>query len=856
MNNIRYFFTLFLFFFIPHHIQAQCYSNLEPVTTEYFDTYFKNTNEGFVVGGQGNMIRTMDAGDTWEHVDVPFNRDLYRIKFITDTHGIAWGQGTGFILTTDGGTTWDYLRYNFNTSYNSSPRDIYMDENGDGFIITNGGSPSFYTGQVIKVQNFGEELELLNLHMGTPDDFNSMYFFDATSGYIVGDDGFILSTVDGGETWTKHPQSGENSLLDFEWITFINASEGFIFSDDDYIFKTDDGGETWYEHSSAFNGTTRLRIQFVSDQVAYASLFDDIMKTSDGGLTWSYFANGEYSYFVAEDEGYILSNNGTSSWGGRITKAIAGNMSWEWDRINQIRNDKFLHIDATDDVVIVAGDEGQFFRSEDNGLTWAAYYSYDIIGQSDYNLRDVKFVTDNQVIGMFSGSLIYSNDAGLTWTNIDYNFSWSGAAGLQEDQWFIYDYSRDFIRKTSNAGGNWTNFDLGFYPREFHFLNALEGYASSSSNEIYKTTDGGETWTATSFYSLGGISDIFFFNTSIGYVGCDGGYYYKTVDGGVSWTQTTIGSSNQFISGISFGHEMRGVLTAENGGANGFSYETIDGGETWTKISSIGQSTPMTCSVHLSPSMALLAGYDGSFYILGEGKPAYLSPLTHTFKACVDELVPFSFSIEDVETYYYTIDGVEQAPTNESIPAPSWSTPGTHTVSLYVDNACGGPTDEVTMEIIIEDNLDNIEITQVDENTLMANTQPNYQWFKDSEIIPGATEQTLTISESGLYTLESYNACGSMSGGLFVESVSNEDILSDNKISIQPNPTPNQTIIQSSVQMSMIELFNLEGKTIKSLVVNQQYEQVIDVSDLAPGMYYLHIQLDNGSKVVQKMIRQ
>ena len=50
----------------------------------------------------------------------------------------------------------------------------------------------------------------------------SVYFFDATTGGAVGDEGTILSTPDGGKTWTA---AGGGTTADLWSVHFVDATD-------------------------------------------------------------------------------------------------------------------------------------------------------------------------------------------------------------------------------------------------------------------------------------------------------------------------------------------------------------------------------------------------------------------------------------------------------------------------------------------------------------------------------------------------------------------------------------------------------------------------------------------------------
>jgi photosystem II stability/assembly factor-like uncharacterized protein len=72
---------------------------------------------------------------------------------------------------------------------------------------------------------------------------NSIYFFDDSYGWAVGNDGVVLRTTTGGDYWIK-VNAGTGQQLDD--VFFVSQSVGWICGDDIRIRKTTDGGLTWF----------------------------------------------------------------------------------------------------------------------------------------------------------------------------------------------------------------------------------------------------------------------------------------------------------------------------------------------------------------------------------------------------------------------------------------------------------------------------------------------------------------------------------------------------------------------------------------------------------------------------------
>ncbi len=71
------------------------------------DIFFADEQTGWIVGADGLMLQTTDAGKTWQVVDVGSKEELHGIYFAPKTQ-IGWAIGTyGTILhTSDNGKTW------------------------------------------------------------------------------------------------------------------------------------------------------------------------------------------------------------------------------------------------------------------------------------------------------------------------------------------------------------------------------------------------------------------------------------------------------------------------------------------------------------------------------------------------------------------------------------------------------------------------------------------------------------------------------------------------------------------------------------------------------------------------------
>jgi len=112
---------------------------------------------------------------------------------------------------------------------------------------------------------------------------------DANTGSAVGDDGIIIGTIDGGNTWFEQlPQTGIVLWsVDFADANIGYAVGGGTANQIERVEKTIDGGNTWTPQSTGTNIELRS-VDFVDANIGYAVGHQGIiLKTTNGGNTWT-----------------------------------------------------------------------------------------------------------------------------------------------------------------------------------------------------------------------------------------------------------------------------------------------------------------------------------------------------------------------------------------------------------------------------------------------------------------------------------------------------------------------------------------------------------------------------------------
>ena len=209
---------------------------------------------------------------------------------------------------------------------------------------------------------------------GTSNGLLSVYFTDENTGYAVGQNGTILKTINGGTAWEAQTSSTTNVLNS---VFFTDESTGYVvggFSDAAVILKTTNGGTTWTEQS---NGTIKglKSVVFTSDQIGYAVGFGTILKTTNAGESWTeqtYNATLNSVFFTDNNTGFAVGRIAGSI--GLILKTVNGGITWT-SQTTSNSND-LQSVNFTDGITgYVVGQNGTILNTANGGATWVAQSS-------------------------------------------------------------------------------------------------------------------------------------------------------------------------------------------------------------------------------------------------------------------------------------------------------------------------------------------------------------------------------------------------------------------------------------------------------------------------------------------------
>ena len=452
---------------------------------ELYSVYFVDENIGWTVGGSGftqTILKTSDGGTNWIAQSSQTTKTLYSVYFINSN--IGWAVGVNNILkTTDGGTTWDSIP---DIPLMSSIKSIcFMDENL-GWAV---GSKS-----ILKTTNGGLNWQEFNCN--SSGSLSSVSFFNASSGWIVGDIGTIVKTIDGGDSWIIQDVRSIDASLASAYFQNINI--GWIVGTNGAIYKTTNGGDQWNEQVS---GTSKdlNSVYFVSSTHGWiVGESGTILSTLDGGANWITQTSGTTKelcsiFFVDINTGWTVGETGT------VLKTLDGGLNWNSIFVGISKKLKSVYF--TDyNTGWAVGSESSVLKTTDGGNNWSAKS----LGIT-LSLNSVFFLDEN--IGWTVGDGYYS---------------------------IIFPDIESLIYKTNDGGINWLRQESNILSdlNSVFFTDYNTGWAVGSSGTIRFTNDGGTTWRKQECKTLHKLMSVRFVDSNHGWIVGSAGAILKTTDGG------------------------------------------------------------------------------------------------------------------------------------------------------------------------------------------------------------------------------------------------------------------------------------------------------------------------------------
>ncbi|MBK7379299.1 MAG: T9SS type A sorting domain-containing protein [Ignavibacteriales bacterium] len=491
-----------------------------PVTNLLLKIHSYNGQVVICTGYDGLILRSSDGGETFEQIvsGVGNGTDLWGVQMLNDTLGWVCGMNQTLLKTTDAGLSWQQLFPGLNQHYWSLN---FLDESY-GMIACGGGI-------ILKTTDGGQSWAITQAG-----DIRSLYTIDIIDSLHItaaGFDGKNVYSDDGGTTWVQNTDVPAFSAIN--WIDFIDTDTGYCVRDVYDIAKTTNRGQNWFNPNTEV--VSEWHIQLLDDGTGYScgeevggSYALNFFKRTNGLENWSkIFLNDNFSdvFFLNEQEGFVISGiySGIDSRG--LYKTIDGGYNWE------------LVVDAPDGVELLfidsltgfIGGSNAIYKTIDGGDSW--YTTNGTTGAGK-----IFFINETKGWAIHSGTIYITTNTGENWT-AQHTLPADSYTGI----FFIDSLNgwatSTYIWQTTDGGVNWVErTDIpAVFCNGVYFFDLQKGWILAE-NKLYKTNNGGLNWSLdpqiyTYTTDFGIISKTHFIIT--------GSNIYETVDTGQVWQNIT-----------------------------------------------------------------------------------------------------------------------------------------------------------------------------------------------------------------------------------------------------------------------------------------------------------------------------
>ena len=558
---------------------------------------------GDYTGAGGGVYKSEDFGLIWKSVSngLP-NKTVLEIAIVQGAGPVVLAavDRDEIYSSVDGGASWTGLGNLLTTDGQSVKAFALSDDQMTifGLIDYSGVMRSDNSGQSWTPINEGlpKDGNQILVRSIAVDPTNAQILYAGTGG-VVGQGAGVYKSTDGGETWT----ASNKGMLDY-YITAMavdpaNDEVVYAGSGSGDLFKSMDGGKSWTNLNDRFKLASQNTLRKIIDiqidpktgLLVLEASNSGLMSSGDGGNKWRMIGIPPQTnqpeltcmgIIFSEPPVFLMAVPGAGGWRygpGQVspsaavqptavtTPAKAVNFSGVWSNVDGLpRSIRMLAINPVNPDQVFASVSGpsgssSLYKSEDGGVSWQSLTSWTGEGVSAIAFSSgpgpALYATNGYI-----GEVYVSQDAGGTWNMVGKSLV-SSSSGVNlitapSDARVVYYVTDPGLSRSDNGGQSWQPagdglpmeyqtalvLSLAVDPSDKNIVYAGTGGFVGQGQCVYKSTDGGDTWSPANRgmldYRITALA-VDPHQPQVVYAGSDSGDLFKSSDGGATWSSLT-----------------------------------------------------------------------------------------------------------------------------------------------------------------------------------------------------------------------------------------------------------------------------------------------------------------------------
>jgi photosystem II stability/assembly factor-like uncharacterized protein len=522
----------------------------------------------FAAGDLGTLLKSTDSGATWSGIVTGIQDNLTIVRVVGgDPSSLVIGGHSFLLRSDDGGQTFTRLPF----------------AHGGGLMLATVAFPSklvgylvLSNGSVLSTADGGRTFTRKTAIPGSMP--NDLIAISDTTAFAVTGNGTIQRTTDGASSWTQVASVG----VPLRGIDKADATTMYAVGNGLTVLKSVDAGATWTRLPvSGVPAADLTSIRTAGADIALITTAGgaQLIRTADGGSTFSSVVpSSDPTLAVA-----FVSPTRAISVGASGSAETSADTGANWKIVGSRIVGSFRLIQAVNGSVAYAGgDQGVLAKTVDRGQTWA-----NISPPTAATITGIAAPTPDTLFVLASdGSLQRSDNGGASYRILNTGTAAAARAVVALDPNHVLLLGPRGVRRSTNGGD------------EFRLVadrvgqTTVAGAAEVVGNTVYayaparrelmRSRNVGVSWTLLKTPDKRSIRDLAFGTATRGFLLDTRGELWQTRNAGSSWREIECLGAWRPV-GVDFADATHGFVLVSPIGPNRGAYllRTNDAGKTW-----------------------------------------------------------------------------------------------------------------------------------------------------------------------------------------------------------------------------------------------------------------------------------